>query len=157
MTLYLDMDGVLANFDKACGKALGTDNTYKWEFIHGSDKFWEIINRNKGFWDGMEPMPDVHVLMDEVEELNPVILTALPKVGADDVIRAKTAWIRNFMGDNEVITCQTHEKAKYCQPGDILVDDRAVNEKRWRDKGGHFILHRDAMSTISILKDLKVI
>jgi hypothetical protein len=44
LTIYVDLDGVLANFDKAAEGILKTDNIYKYEFVWGPDKFWEGIN-----------------------------------------------------------------------------------------------------------------
>lgn len=159
--IYLDMDGVLTNFDKAVEKALGTDNSYKWEFVHGTDAFWKTINKDLTFWDAMEPMPDAHILLDALKTSKNGetfrVLTALPKKDDKGVAASKRNWIKKHVGDVWVITCLTSEKSNFCQEGDVLIDDRAVNEKKWRDKGGQFILHRDAMSTVSILTDMWII
>lgn len=157
MTIYLDMDGVLADFDDAARRALGTDNSYKWEFVHGTEAFWRILDSDPMFWHLMKPMPDLKILWSAVKELRPEVLTALPSNKSERVALAKREWIRRVLGDAAVHTCLTKEKPRFCKEGDILVDDRTVNEKAWRDAGGRFILHQNAMSTISILKDMKVL
>lgn len=156
--LYLDMDGVLADFDAAACKALGTDNSYKWEWIHGSAAFWATLNTNPNFFGDLPPMDDALILFERVERLRPVILTALPKTGASEVDRQKRDWVAKYLGDDvPVITCLTHEKPDYCLRGDVLVDDRSVNRAKWQGRGGHFVLHTSAADSIHAMQDLGVI
>src|SRR5690606_19023657 len=109
--IYLDMDGVLADFDAAARKALGTDNSYKWEWIHGTKAFWATLYANPNFFADLPPMPDALRLFERVEHLRPIVLTALPKTGAVEVDRQKREWVARYLGaDVQVITCQTHEK-----------------------------------------------
>src|SRR5262249_3729802 len=84
-TLFLDMDGVLADFDKAAQFVLSTDNIYKFEFIYGSKAFWQRIDGYPNFWRDIELMPGAARLYTAVRHLNPVILTALPKINGDYV------------------------------------------------------------------------
>lgn len=146
------MDGVLADFDAGAGDALGTDNIYKWEFVNGTGEFWKILNAVPEFFLNLPPMPDLDVLWNSVKHRAPKVLTALPKRDASDVERQKRQWIRRHLGpDVEVITCLTEEKPNYCSPTDVLVDDRAVNRKLWTQRGGLFVLHSDAASTVAEL------
>lgn len=156
--LWLDMDGVLADFDSAACEALNTDNSYKWEWIHGSKAFWDTLNQNPNFFYDLPPMADCLVLFDKVEHLNPIILTALPKTGAHEVDRQKRAWVAKYLGENvRVVTCQTHEKPDYCLRGDVLVDDRSVNKAKWEAAGGSYVLHVSALDSIRQLEGLGVI
>jgi hypothetical protein len=158
VTLYLDLDGVLADFDKAAGNALGTDNIYKYEFVWGQAKFWEKLSIDDDFFGELELMPDAWELLGAVEHLDPIILTALPFTNAEAVDRQKREWVGDNLGWNyEVITCQTKDKPNYCKPGDILIDDRAINRDRWIEKGGTYIIHTDAERTIGTLKALGII
>lgn len=155
--LWLDMDGVLADFDTAACAALGTDNTYKWEWIHGTKAFWAGLNANPNFFLDLPPMRDAWFLLESVRHLKPKVLTALPKTGADAVAVQKREWIARHIGDLEVVTCLTHEKPDYCQPGDVLVDDRAVNRSAWEKRGGRYVLHTDALSSVRELREMGVL
>lgn len=156
--VYLDLDGVLADFDKAAGQAMGTDNIYKFEFVYGTAAFWNRINGYPNFWSRLELMPDATILFDAVRHLDPVILTALPSSNSDRVDAAKRQWVYdNVSKTAKVITCMTKDKPNYCQPEDVLVDDRAVNAAMWRRKGGHFVLHANAESTLIQLTNLGVL
>lgn len=155
--LWLDMDGVLADFDSAACAALGTDNTYKWEWIHGTKAFWAGLNANPNFFLDLPPMRDAWFLLESVRHLKPKVLTALPKTGADAVAAQKREWIARHVGDLEVVTCLTREKPDYCQPGDVLVDDRAVNRAAWEKKGGRYVLHTDALSSVRQLREMGVL
>lgn len=153
MTLFLDLDGVLADFDTGAQRLIGTDNTYKWEWIHGSTAFWDILNADPEFFFKLPMMEDARYLWENVAHLSPTILTALPKSGAQAVERQKRAWVAENLGvDVPVICCLTHEKPNYCNPGDWLVDDRSVNRNRWTDRGGAFVLHQDAIRTIATIE-----
>lgn len=156
--IYLDMDGVLADFDAAACAALGTDNSYKWEWIHGTKAFWDTLYANDNFFGDLPPMPDALRLFERVEHLRPIVLTALPKTGAVEVDRQKREWVARYLGgDVAVITCQTHEKPDYCLRGDVLVDDRSVNRDKWQGRGGHFVLHTSAAESLGVLESLGVI
>lgn len=157
MTFYLDLDGVLADFDKAASACMNTDNIYKYEFVWGVKKFWDKINSSEAFFANLEVMPDAWDLMGAVGHLDPVILTALPHKDAEVVARHKREWVKTWFGAYPVITCLTSEKPNYCEPGDILVDDRAINRDAWLAKGGTYIIHTTAERTIGTLQALGII
>jgi hypothetical protein len=153
--LFLDLDGVLADFDEGARRILGTDNSYKWEWIHGTENFWGMLNAAPEFFFNLPMMPDARYLWSNVEYLKPTILTALPKSGAQDVDRQKRLWVAEHLGLNvPVITCLTHEKPAYCEPGDVLVDDRTVNAKAWTGQGGVFVHHETAHKSLGHLNGL---
>lgn len=156
--IFLDLDGVLADFDKGAGIILGTDNTYKWEFIHGGNRFWEVLNSFPNFFGSLPLMPDALELWQAVGKRKPTILTALPRQDAASVDAQKRAWVAKHLGaDIEVITCETKDKPKFCQKGDILVDDRSVNQEAWNAAGGTYILHTTAKKSIHLLRAMGAI
>lgn len=157
MTLYLDLDGVLADFDKAAGDRMGTDNIYRYEFVWGTKKFWEKINADEFFFADLEPMEDAYDLLEAVGHLNPTILTALPSENFETIAEQKRNWVSQHIGGYNVITCFTKDKPDYCKRGDILIDDRAVNRDAWIAKGGTYIIHTTARRTIGALKALGII
>jgi 5'(3')-deoxyribonucleotidase len=137
---------------------MGTDNIYKYEFVWGSAKFWDKINEEPNFFRNLDEMPDACALFSEVEHLDPVILTAIPSTNGDKVAWQKRAWVDHHLGDYvDVITCFTKDKPNYCKPGDILIDDRAVNREAWIAKGGTYIIHTSAARTVGALQALGII
>lgn len=152
-TIYLDLDGVLADFDLGAGLILGTDNIYKWEFIHGPKAFWEKLDSYPNFFGSLPLKNDAATLWNAVKKEKPVILTALPKMGAEEVERQKRAWVSRYLGEDvKVICCQTQDKPQFCSPGDVLVDDRAVNREAWEALGGHYVLHTYSAGSVQLLR-----
>ena len=106
---------------------------------------------------GVELMPDASDLLNAVEHLEPVILTALPRDNAERAAKHKRDWVSNHIGTYEVLTCQTKDKPNFCKPGDVLIDDRAINRDAWLAKGGTYIIHTTAERTIGTLQALGII
>jgi phosphoglycolate phosphatase-like HAD superfamily hydrolase len=158
-TIFLDLDGVLADFDAHARAILGTNNSYHWEWVWGTEAFWEKLHATPGgFFRTMPLTPDALQLWDTVKHRAPVILTALPKRDDTDVASQKRAWVSEHFGpDVQVITCTTSEKPNYCNPTDILVDDRNVNAKLWTQRGGDFVLHTSAAASIERLHQLNAL
>lgn len=157
-TLYVDLDGVFADFDTGARKVLNTDNSYKWEFVHGAKAFWQKLDAHPDFFGSLPLMPGAGDMWEAIEHLNPVVLTALPKKDADKVDRSKRKWVSSKLHyKTKVITCETTDKPKYCQPGDILVDDRAINRDAWIAAGGTFLLHTSPTGTLNALQALGII
>ncbi|RVJ51449.1 hypothetical protein CN175_15875 [Sinorhizobium meliloti] len=158
VTIYLDLDGVLADFDKRACEVLNGECHYRYDFIHGGDALWARLNAVPDFFRSFDKMPDADVLWDAVRHLDPVILTALPKTNPGVVDWQKREWVEENLGQRvRVTTCETHDKPLYCKPGDILIDDRSVNKARWEAAGGIFILHNRAVFTVAKLRQLGII
>jgi 5'(3')-deoxyribonucleotidase len=164
MKLYVDMDGVLADFDKSAEAILQTDNIYKYEFIWGPDRFWEELNTRPDFFRNLPMMGDAKHLWSKIAHLNPEVLTALPRENGERVSVQKREWITKNIdnwsqpeNDTIVHTCPTRDKPKLCKPGDILIDDRAVNRDAWMKAGGIYIVHTSAANTLTTLRALGVI
>lgn len=157
MKLYIDLDGVLADFDKAAEAQLQTNNIYKFEFIWGDKVFWERMNAKEDFFRTLPKTPDANHLWAKIEHLKPTILTALPRTNPERVDAQKRAWVKANFGDVPVVTCKTEHKPEYCNPGDILIDDRAVNRDAWIKKGGTYVIHTSAANTLTTLRALGVI
>lgn len=158
LKLYVDLDGVLADFDSAAQEILGTDNHYKYDFIWGPEVYWKKLHAKGDFFKSLNKMPDAMALWVAIKHLKPTILTALPKTDSERVALQKRDWVvKNFHPIPDVITCKTVEKPTYCTPGDILIDDRAVNRDAWMAKGGTYIIHSSARDTIATLRALGII
>jgi len=153
--IFFDLDGVLANFDKAAGAILGTDNIYKYEFVHGPEDFWSKLHATGDFFLSMEKMPDADELLMATCNNTWTILTALPRTDPQKTDAQKRQWVQeNIAHDVPVITCATKDKPQFCVPGAILIDDRALNRKAWEKAGGQYVLHTSAADSIRQLRDL---
>lgn len=150
--IYVDLDGVLADFDTAANAVIGEDH-YKFSWQRGDALLWQRLNAVSDFFLSMPMMPDAEHLWRAVEHRDPAILTALPKTNREEVARQKREWVKKHLGPNvSVITCMTRDKPDYATPGAVLIDDRTVNQPDWEAAGGHFIHHLSAMHSILELR-----
>lgn len=154
MTVWLDMDGVLADFDLGyehlTGERLVLDKT---------DVDWALVDEIRGFFFALRPLPDAYMLEHFVREWSQGdygVITALPKTNTADVAADKRAWLDcNFPRIPRVrFTSPGEEKAQYCRPGDVLIDDWPSKHKaKWISAGGRFIHHTSAASSIRQLRE----
>lgn len=144
--LFLDMDGVLADFDKRAAEVFGMPPR-EFEALHGEAKFWDLLYATPDFFATFDMMPDAPLLWGRTKHLSPTILTGLPR--GNWAVGQKQRWIAAKLGpDVPVITCFASEKAKFCAPGDVLVDDRPKYADRWRAAGGTFVVHTSAAASL---------
>lgn len=149
--VYLDCDGVLADFDRGAAAVLGMP-AKAFEKRFGLRTFWTRLAQADGFFERLEPMPDATVLYQAVRHLEPVILTGVPR-GTWAEPQKKRWAARHFPGV-EVITTQSALKREHCHPGDALVDDTDRFRHLWEAEGGIFVHHSDAASSIAELRRL---
>jgi hypothetical protein len=147
--LYLDCDGVLADFDKGATALLGLPPR-AYERRHGIGRFWQKLATAPDFYFGLPLLPDAMTLFDAVKHLYPVILTGLPqgKWAADQKIR----WAARHFPGTQIITCMARDKRDHAKPGDVLVDDQQKHRHLWEEAGGIFVHHRNAAATIAELR-----
>lgn len=168
LALYLDMDGVLMDFDGAM-RAAGIENngyyhtpasqwTQAQQQLHAS--IIKLLNEPV-FWPSVKPMVDANILWDWCRPFHPSVLTAILAEAADPnwVAECKRKSIlQNFDSVFPTATnfhiCLRHEKAALAHSNAVLVDDNPVNCSEWIKEGGIAVLHRDAVSTIRILREL---
>ena len=150
ITLYLDMDGVLCNFEKAYRKI-----TEKREKDH--KYFREAVMTYKIFED-LEFMPDAQELLNHVSGIFNVNIEILTSLGTFDTTQGNAAkyqkmdWLKNnnipyrpnFVRSKE-------EKSMYASPTSILIDDSIGCVKPFEFEGGHAILHKNSKDTIKEL------
>ena len=148
--VYLDCDGVLADFDRGAEVVFGMPAA-AFEQRHGRGSFWKKLAQTPDFFAGLEPLPDAFELFDAVRHLNPTILTGLPRGNWAEP--QKRRWAERHFPGVEVITTTAALKREYCSPGDVLVDDRDKYRALWEDAGGIFIHHRSAAESIRQLRE----
>jgi hypothetical protein len=148
MQLYLDCDGVLADFDTGVRTLLGT-TPKDYQAKHSLSRFWAALGRAPGFYAELPLMPDARELFEAVRHLHPVILTGVPRGGWAEAQKAQ--WVKRHFPGTKVITTFAAKKCSYCRSGDVLVDDTLKYRDLWVKAGGTFIHHRSAKESIAAL------
>jgi len=125
--VYFDMDDTLTNYSGQINKTkLTPKDTVKPENV----SFWENMEWLKGSED---------MLHFSTQFFNTKILTRTPDL--DHVKQAKKEWIKNNIGDIEVITVRRgSNKAEYATPNSILIDDKQETINKFNKAGGIGIL-----------------
>ena len=143
--LFLDADGVLADFDKGVRDLLGMDHD---AFVkrRGVGAFWRELAKAPDFYAALPEMPDARELFDAVQQLKPTILTGLPlgKWAAPQKVR----WAAQHFPGVPIITCMARDKHRHMEPGDVLVDDRENHRAAYEAHGVVFIHHQNARDSI---------
>lgn len=158
--LHVDMDGVLADFQVG----YETQTKIPWHVARNlpDELFWNNISHIQDFFYNLPLMPDAMVLWKGIEFLNPRILTAIPRVSTrpsagDEKRRA----IAKHFGEHVIVNLSpsAEAKVKFYRPGtkDILIDDRLDTINSWNNAGGIGIYHTSAQSTLTQLRNLKII
>ena len=146
--LFLDCDGVLADFDAGARKVLGTD-LRSFEAKHGKRAFWRELTRAKDFYATLPEMTDALVLFDGVKHLKPTILTGLPL--GNWAAPQKVRWAAEHFPGVPIITCMARDKFRHMTGADVLVDDTLTHRAAWEEAGGTFIHHTAARASLAEL------
>lgn len=147
--IYLDCDGVLADFDAGATAILGLDPE-TFERRHGTGEFWKQLSGAPDFFAGLPPLPDAFELYEAVRHKAPIILTGMPDGGAWAEPQ-KRRWAQQHFPGVPIITTLAALKREHCHPGDALVDDRPQHRGLWEEAGGLFIVHTSARTSIEAL------
>ena len=149
--LFLDADGVLADFDRAARRLLGA-SPKQYIAEHGRGAFWKRLAKVKNFYGSLPEMPDARLLFDAVEHLKPTILTGLPigKWAAPQ----KVEWAAEHFPGVPIITCMAADKHKHMHPGDVLVDDREKHREAYEAAGVVFVHHKNAEDSLAQLSKI---
>ena len=148
MKLFLDLDGVLADFDRGVREVTGRSPE---ELpLH---RMWSALARAPRFFETLSFLHDAEALWRFCAPHHPTILTGLP-IGSW-APGQKRRWVARMLGAHvPVITCMSRDKPRWSGPGHVLVDDRASARDRWERKGGTFVHHVSAERSIEALRDL---
>lgn len=147
--IFCDMDNVIVNFDKNF-KDVYRINPAEISRI----ELWAKVIATKNYWYNLPMQADAKKLIEYLKRAEFHILTGIPSLDFRRAQKEKKQWVKKHIGQNiNVICCLSKDKQKYCNPGDILIDDLEDNINRWEKAGGIGILHKSAEKTIETLKD----
>jgi len=158
--VYIDMDGVLADFFGGVEKMYGVQHWKELTSDKTKDLKSEVINRITGtdFFATLPKFDSAGELISMVKEFtggNFSINTSPLRGDHTNSSKYKKLWIQNNIEqpDDIIITGRKESYAKDKASGtpNILIDDRPVNIDRWQNAGGYGILYqanRDSLSKV---------
>jgi len=159
--VYLDMDGVLANFDKRFKDISGMEPK-EFEAKYGTKEFWNLIDEENKvkFWVGIPEMPGAKALVDAVKKYDYELLTS-PSAKKQSYL-GKILWVRNHIGSvfpskpriNFKRAKEKHEVKPQLTKTDILIDDREDTIGRWNAAGGTGIVYKNISQVLNDLGKL---
>lgn len=152
--IFLDCDGVLADFDSYAHAIFGAPPRAAEETI-GTPAFWGTLQAHEGFYARLPVLDGARELYEAVKHLHPTILTGMPL--GDWAEPQKRAWAEKHFPGVPVICCLSKDKRLHMEPGDVLVDDYLKYRHLWEEAGGIFVHHTSAASSIAQLKDLGIV
>lgn len=152
--IFLDVDGVFADFDNWVLETLG-------ERPKDEKTFWDTVksyakeNPTEMIWGSLDLMSDAMVLWEYVKDYSPTFLTSTGTWDSKRSDKEKRYWLNKYFPGAPVITVPMSKlKANYAEKNHILVDDRMKSIGPWKAAGGIGILHKSANETINELKKL---
>lgn len=144
-SLYLDLDGVMADFDAHFPAVFGLDHRHM-----ADDAMWETINGHPSYFRDMPTCAGAIEFFRDIAHLDPIVLTACPRSNYQHVALQKRAWVREHLSSTITILPVMGGRNKPLfmhAPGDILIDDFRRNTEAWTEAGGKAILHRSFLAT----------
>jgi hypothetical protein len=137
--IYLDVDGVIADFYVGC-VALGWEG----DLFGGHGKLEKFMADNyTQIFRTSPPTKNMEFFREMyAREKDMKILTArgshYKKEHISTVIENKHFWLNQFGFKSEdiIVVEQSKDKLPYCQPGDVLYDDKRWTIQKWNELGG---------------------
>jgi hypothetical protein len=149
--VFVDLDGVLADFDNGSHEVLGM-SAKDYQELHGAAVMWKKLAATPNFYADLPVIEGAMDMLDEIWQSASLtqILTGLPLGKWAEP--QKREWCARHVGAHiPVICCMSRDKWQYATPGDILIDDRASSRLDWEGAGGIFIQHVDAATSLAAL------
>ena len=144
--IYVDMDGVLADFFGEWSKSQGVDN---WKDIKDPAKAIGDIKGIDDFWLNLPVLPKAKELLGLIKQVKGKYKICTSPLADDPRSDPhKREWVKKnlaFFLPEEVIV--THNKPKFAKQKDdtpnILIDDYGVNINAWEEAGGIGFKYKD--------------
>lgn len=153
--IYLDMDGVIANFEKRYVERYGHVSEQVRRSVF-RDNFKDFIATEQ--FATLDLMPDGRELISYLETLD-VPTEILSSTAYDEVYETismqKNRWLNthNVTFKGNFVPGKRH-KYKWAQPDTIIIDDTFSVIEDWEKAGGIAIHHRNTSTTLQHLKSI---
>ena len=158
--LFLDMDGVVADFDRRFRELAGMAPK-EFENKYGKNAFWEFIDEGDNkikFWVGIEPMKGAKKLISYIAKNFDYEMLTAPSIKKQSRL-GKSLWVRNwtnkglFPSKPKINFKFSNNKQDFAAPNHILIDDKKRTIDQWKAAGGIGILYQSAEQVIKDLED----
>lgn len=152
--IYLDMDGVIADFEKRY-EALYHMHPREAEKHQQFNKFFDEFIATKQFAT-LDLMPGAVVGMNYLNTLGipvEILSSTASQERYDAISKQKRTWLQiNNITYKENFVPGKRFKYQFATPDSVIIDDTESVIRDWRKAGGIGILHKDWSTTISILR-----
>lgn len=141
MKIFVDMDGVLTDFETAYFNAFG-----HWaKEAPSKNHFWKLVDSVPDFYYHLPLFDGAVEFFQDIEWLNPTVLTACSSKNFVQCALDKRRVIRENFSPNAFFIPMISGENKFCYmhaPGDVLIDDYGRNCENWEKAGGIAIQHQ---------------
>lgn len=150
--IYLDIDGVVADFDQAVCRWFGRpvlqhyeDGRHLWRHIglHSDDDIQQTIwDMPAGFWSSIPLLPWARQLVAVCEDVvgKDSVYFATAAIGSNDCASGKMLWIAQHFPEMARRTILIRDKWMLTGPDRILIDDLENQCDKFVEHGGSSIL-----------------
>jgi len=147
-TIFVDLDGVLADFISAAITAaelpITADQVQHWNFFQeylDEEEFSKRIDNTMYFWDDLPVYPWAHELVEYLKTKGDIVYCTSPG-NHDEAATGKLNWLRRhgFLSKHSKNYVLTHYKWLLAGRDRILVDDSDDQSYRFVNMGGHSVV-----------------
>ena len=142
MTIYLDMDGVIADFFGGVARKFGVDH---WKSIQDREIAFATLS-NTDFFYNLDIFPETNSIVKFVKEISDGDWGICSSPMRGDTMNSaywKRLWLERWditppLVENMIFTSNKHKYAmnKLDRTRNILIDDKLQNIDRWNQAGG---------------------
>ena len=159
-TVYLDMDGVMADFFGGVEKMYGVEHWKQLTNDKTKDLKKEVIDRITGtdFFATLPKFDTADALIDMVKQFTGgkfSINTSPLRGDHENSAKYKKVWIANHIEQPDEVVVTGRKESYAVDKGtgtpNILIDDRPINIQKWQAAGGYGILYqanRDSLDKV---------
>ena len=150
MRVFLDLDGVLADFNRSVAGAFQLPYPSDDELGHGwmyfkhlksrmsVDEYLHALADQHDFWRDLDPFPWYRELPDWLDQHSIDWSFLSSTTNSRKCWGGKSDWIQDHYGTDYLkrLILVLGNKHRICRPGDVLVDDCHQNCQEWQAAGG---------------------